>query len=449
MRRLNGAARTLVVFLFLVLAGAGETQAQEPGDANCDGEIKLDDLWALTEAVFEVPDPIECDGLDVNDDGAIGAADVVAILQPVVDNATRSIAIFVLGDGMGPEHVRAGAALAGAPLGFTDFPVFVPGIDTSSLDTLQRGEVTDSAAGATAFATGVRVRNGEISQTGGMRLRTAGELAAGAGKAVGIVTNSYLFDASPAAFISHSPSRDFLPLIADQYLALAPDVLMGGAPRAAVFPQVEDFVRRARARGYTVVRTAEELEAVDPGSVDRLLALFDVDYDLGLGPLARVIFTIFGTPRVLRTPDAIDPPLARMAEVATAILAHKPFGFFLFVENENIDTMSHAGGFNEVSPNPIGLLVAGEVVELAETTDRIVSVLSETGREGDALVLVTADHETGGFTFDQDPAGGSFPDAPLHTAAPVPLYARGAGAERFAAVVDNVDVFTALRPSLR
>ena len=222
-----------------------------PADVNCDGERKHDDLSALVVSLFRGPAP-ECTGGDVNADGARSAADVPTLVPTVVADTTRSIAVLAMGDGMGPEHVRAGAAHAGGDLGFNAFPVQVM-IDTSSLTTLETGEPTDSAAGATAFATGERVFNGEVSRRGDRNLLTLGELAMGAGKSLGIVTNSYLFDASPAAFATHTVRRNRLNEIADQYLALAPDVLIGAVPRN--FRGLDAFIARSEARGYTVVRS--------------------------------------------------------------------------------------------------------------------------------------------------------------------------------------------------
>jgi alkaline phosphatase len=446
---------TIALFLLATLLFAPSTGAtlstSEPGDANCDTEIKHDDIRELRRRLFVAVGDADCAGLDVNEDERLTAADLAAIVQPVVDNATRSIAVFIMSDGMGPVHVQAGNAAKGEPLGFTQFPVFVPSMDTSSLDTLEDGEPTDSAAGATAFATGVRVFNGEVSRRGDVDLVTLGELAAGAGKSVGIVTNSYLFDASPAAFIAHTAQRERIAELADQYLTFAPDVLIGAMPQSRSFrATLDEFLARARQRGYTVVRTAEELEALDLQQVHRLLALFDVDFDIGLDLLSRLVFPIMGTPRILRTPEAIDPPLARSAEIAVTLLARNPFGFFLFVENENTDTMSHAGLSAMLTTPTIGALVAGEVVEVGETADRVIGALADAGRDEDALIVVTADHETGDFQFpDDDPSAGTFPAAPDHTTTPVPLYATGPGQERFESVVDNIDVFSALRPAVR
>jgi alkaline phosphatase len=446
------AAPCLLFALLLLAPTAGAPLSRShPGDANCDTEIKHDDIGELRHRLFEDVGAADCAGLDVNEDERRTAADLAAIVQPVVDNATRSIAVFIMADGMGPVHVEAGNAANGKPLGFTQFPVFVPAMDTSSLNTLDDGEPTDSAAGATAFATGVRVFNDEVSRRGDVDLVNIGELAAGAGKSVGIITNSYLFDASPAAFVAHTVQRDRVGELANDYLDFAPEVLIGAVPQSASFrARLEDFLTRARQKGYTVVRNAEELEALDLEQVERLLALFDVNVDIGLDPVTRVVYPVFGTPRLLRTPEAIDPSLGRSAEIAIGLLARNPFGFFLFVENENTDAMSHAGMSAMLTTPTIGALVAGEIVDLGETADRVIGALAAAGREEDALIVVTADHETGGFQFtDDDPSAGTFPAAPDHTTTPVPLYATGPGQERFASVVDNVDVFSALRPAVR
>lgn len=282
---------------------------------------------------------------------------------------------------MGAPQVYGARAFKGlegsSPVGrlhIDDMPV-MGSFDNHSADAL----VTDSAAAATAFATGVRVKNRTLSLgEGGAPLPTILEQAHAQGRSTGLVTTVSVSNATPAAFGAHTRERseefDVAAQLADHQ---AVDVLMG-AGRAFFLPTGTDDGRRTdgrnlreemRTRGWAAVSTRDALRGV-PASTHRLLGLFAA---------ADMSFDIDRTDR--------EPSLAEMTEAALGCLSQNAKGFFLMVEGGKIDRACHA--------NDLGTAVR-EVLAF----DQAVSVaLAYQARHPDTLVLVTADHETGGLSF--------------------------------------------------
>jgi alkaline phosphatase len=237
--------------------------------------------------------------------------------------------------------------------------------------------VTDSAAAASAMSTGFKVKNGAISITpDGASPRTVMAAAKAAGKRVGLVTTATVYDATPAAFAAHAASRRDSQALVDRLLALGPDVLMGGGADYFLPASVpggkrndgEDVMATFRARGYSVARTPVELAAA---SGAKLLALFsedDMDFEIDRDP-------------------AREPTTAEMTTAALKALAQEsPNGFVLLVENENVDT---AGHHNDAASLMRALWAFDDAVKVALEFQR---------GHPDTLVIVTGDHETGGFS---------------------------------------------------
>jgi alkaline phosphatase len=237
--------------------------------------------------------------------------------------------------------------------------------------------VTDSAAAASAMSIGAKVKNGAVSITpDGQSPPTVMEAAKAAGKRIGLVTTAAVYDATPAAFALHARSRRDSQALVDQLLALEPDVLMGGGadhflPDNAPGGQRKDgrdVIATFRAKGYAVARDTAELAAV---SAPKLLALFatdDMDFELDRDP-------------------AREPTTAEMAAAALKALGQQsPNGFVLLVENENIDTAAHR---NDTASLMRALWAFDDAVKVALEFQR---------RHPETLVIVTGDHETGGFS---------------------------------------------------
>jgi alkaline phosphatase len=238
--------------------------------------------------------------------------------------------------------------------------------------------VTDSAAAASAMSTGHKTDNDMISVLpDGKPVPALMEAARAAGKRIGLVSTAAIYDASPAAFSLHAKSRRASQLLVDQYLALEPDVLLGGG-REYFVPETQAGGKRTdgkdvtvlfTARGYEYVRDRAQLRAARG---PRLLGLFadeDMDYEIDRDP-------------------AQQPSTAEMAEAALRALAqHSPQGFMLFVENENVDAAGHR---NDVAALIRDLWAFDAAVKVALDFQR---------EHPDTLIVVTGDHETGGLSI--------------------------------------------------
>jgi alkaline phosphatase len=293
-------------------------------------------------------------------------------------------------------------------LAVADFPV-VGLVDTRGADHV----VTESAAGATALATGVRTFYGGLSVgPDSLPRETVLEAARARGLATGIVTTTSWLDATPAAFVAHSPARRAWTRILEGYLAVRPTVILTGGRRALARrlpPDSTPAGERFR-QAYTVVTTADELDRVGLDTVTALLGLL-ADGDLPLAPDRR-------------------PSLAHLAETALAVLDRDPEGFFLLVENEETDTQAHANA-------PLPVLAA----EMRAFDEAVRAGLRYQLRHPETLIVVVADHETGGLSLTH--AGDSLQlsyHTKDHTAELVPLFAQGPGAERFGGLLTNAEV---------
>ena len=344
----------------------------------------------------------------------------------------RNVLLFIA-DGAGTSTWSLARTARGADLAVAGMPVGGL-VDTRDVD----GGITDSAAGATAYAIGMRTFNGAIGVDAScrallaedsLRIRadpascgpqpTLLERAEAVGKATGLITTTWVTDATPAAFAAHSPSRYMHPTIARQMMDSGVDVLMGGGR------QVFDGTGRQTAGDLLATacadvdcpRDAAELAALD-SSDRRLIGLFAAD-DL---PAAAI-----------RKPD-----LPTMTEVALDRLSKRSEGFFLMVETEGTDTEQHANASVEV--------IRDEIVQL----DQAVQVaLDFARRTPGTLVVVTSDHETGGMALTR--SGGEWSLAYVqgsHTGTMVPLFAEGPGADLLSGIHDNDEVGRILRKVL-
>jgi alkaline phosphatase len=332
------------------------------------------------------------------------------------DGEVRNV-ILLIGDGMGDSEItlaRNYAEGAGGYFEGIDALPFTGQYTHYSLDreTGKPNYVTDSAASATAWASGVKSYNGAIGvDIQGKPHRTLIERAKAAGLATGDVSTAAIQDATPGAQIAHVIQRNcFGPAetskscpqnalenggagsISEQLLDTRADLVMGGgaesfaeAARAGKW-KGRTLLQQAQARGYRIVRNAAELDAVARAD-DRqpLLGLFapgnmPVRW---IGPRASFHGNI-DKPAVTCQPNAertaATPTLAAMTRKAIALLKDKPKGFFLQVEGASIDKEDHAA-------NPCGQI--GETVDL----DEAVQVALEFAKaDGHTLVIVTADH---------------------------------------------------------
>ena len=327
--------------------------------------------------------------------------------------------------------------------------------------------VTDSAAAATAFSTGVKTFNGAIGvDAAGKPVRTLLEDARHAGKATGLVTTSQVTDATPAAYRRprlrpRAAERDRAPVSRELQARRDPRrrrglLVSGGHPRPwpdnpptdpteASKGDKGNLVERAKRLGYTYV---SDRAALAKARGPKVLGLFANEEmfehrEEGHG-------------------DLYDPavPLAEMATKALDILARDRDGFFVLIEEEAIDEMAHENN-------------AGLMIKSGAALDATVKVAVDFARKHPGtLIVVQGDHETGGLTIENpqadDESGDelSKEDGPFtvkgtnlqvfadwttgsHTGADTPITASGPGSEAFGGVIDNTDVHHAIAKAMR
>lgn len=337
------------------------------------------------------------------------------------DDKAKHVILFV-GDGMGFEQIKAAGMVAtgrSGTLSFESFPY------RGSVRTLNaEGGVTDSAASTTAMATGVKVGNGVISTAlpgSGAPLATVLDLLKAEGKSTGLVTTTFITHATPAAFGSHEPSRDNYASIAADYLYDSrPDVLFGGAMYITQSAAAE--------AGYTVVTDRAGLLALDTERESMVSGQF------GHGHMP---FEVDGR--------GVLPTLPEMTRSALRILDNDPDGFFLMVEGGRIDHACHANDLER------------SIRETIEFSRAVAEAVGWGKDRTDTLIVVTADHETGGLRVIANNGPGALPTVTWstkgHTTSEVPIYGWGKNAEPISGSLENTDVFRILmqsfpRPSL-
>jgi alkaline phosphatase len=303
--------------------------------------------------------------------------------------------ILFIGDGMSPAHRVAARLLAKGiaegkafgKLAIDDMPHMAL-VATAGSDSI----ITDSANSASAYATGHKTA---VNAMGVYADRTADPLddpkvetitslvKRRLGMAVGVVTNTEIEDATPAAMVAHTRRRSEYDRIVEQMFAAKPDVIMGGgaanflpkSTRGSKRKDESDFLAQFRDAGYAVASTATELHAqAGDASTRKLLGLFH------LGNMDGVLDRKYlkgGT--VSRFPD--QPDLTEQVRSALDLLSKNDAGFFLMVESGLIDKYAH-------------LLDMERAVYDTIMLDKVVKQTRDwaTARGDDTLILVVADH---------------------------------------------------------
>lgn len=312
--------------------------------------------------------------------------------------------ILLIGDGMGPAHFTAARYARGADKSQIGRMPVVGFATTHCADRT----VTDSAAAATALATGTKTNHEMVSMSpAGIPLVTVLERAEAGGKATGLVTTAQFCDATPAAFASHSTYRRKYGEIVPQMLRSGAEVIAGSGLESFGKGEMPALDAAIAGTGYTVIRTRAELDAAT-------------------GAKQIVLF-----PSQDRDRDHPDFPLPLLAKWAIDRLKNDPEGFFLMIEHEGTDSASHSNNASEVTA---GLRSFDEAVGIA---------LDFAAARSDTLVVVTGDHETGGLRLTESPTTRRWRmewSTSEHTATAVPVFAFGPGSAGFAGSYDNTDV---------
>jgi alkaline phosphatase len=248
-------------------------------------------------------------------------------------------------------------------------------VTTDAADSLS----TDSAAAATALASGCKAKLGALGICAdGSIPKTVMEIAKENGMRMGLVTNAAVYDASPAAFVNHVPDRRNYPAILNRYLELEPDLLFGGG-KEQFLPKSQPGSRRSDEsdliaafvkKGYRYVSNKQELEQAHRGKVLGLFSLGDMSFEIDRN-------------------KETEPSVYDMTQAAIRLLHDRnSHGFFVFIESENVDTASHQGDI-------------ASVIRDYREFDRAVGLAYEFYKKypHETLILVTSDHETGGLGF--------------------------------------------------
>ncbi len=348
--------------------------------------------------------------------------------------------IFMVPDGMGLADVTAAR-------------ITKNGIDGASLsfETLERigyqrtysedNTITDSAAAASAWACGEKFKNGEIClhSDGHLYKPTILELAKSSGKATGLVATSTITHATPAVFGAHVKSRSCEQEIARQYIEVTrPDVMLGGglAKFTAAKPDkcgtAGNFIVEAMKEGYAVAYTKQDMDYAVSNGARRLLGLFN---NSGM------------TPEYQRTPGITEPRLPEMTKAALDILERSEGGFFVMIEGSQIDWGNHANDLQYQT---------GETLAFDEAVKVVLDWINASPeRKQHTLLIVVADHETGGFSVNGNEDGGVLGQfvpgwtSTGHTGVDTLIWSQGPGSKALGRAIDNTDIYRIMKEALK
>lgn len=314
--------------------------------------------------------------------------------------------ILMIGDGMGVAQVFAGVTANGGHLFLDNFKCVGFSKTQSS-----NNYITDSAAGGTALSTGKKTYNGAIGvNTDTVAIKTVLEMAEDKHLATGLVSTSAITHATPASFIAHQGSRGSYEDIAADFLKTDIDVFIGGGYKHfAQRADKRDLTKELQSKGYQVLRNMEDIAKVKSGKLAGLTA----DEHNEVYPKRKM-----------------DLPLS--TQTAINILDQNNNGFFMMVEGSQIDWGGHANNT---------IYIVNEMLDFDRTIGK---ALEFAAKDGETLIIVTADHETGGMAI----TGGDMTSGKVraaytsgdHTAVMVPVFAYGPGAENFTGIKENTDI---------
>jgi alkaline phosphatase len=318
----------------------------------------------------------------------------------------KNIILFI-GDGMGVAQVFGGLTANGGKLNITNFPITGFSM-TQSADNY----VTDSGAGGTAIACGVKTNNGSIGvDEKNIPVKSLIELAETAKLSTGIVVTCALSHATPASFVSHVKSRKYYEEIAAGYVNSGIDVFIGGGLNDfAKRKDKRNLVEEIKLKNYNIAYNLDELDKIKSGNI------------------AAFLDTVHLPKAELR-----NEMLTKSVAKAISILKNNDYGFFMMVEGSQIDWGGHQNNTAYIER------------ELLDMDKAVGEALKFALEDKNTLIIITADHETGGMTL----SGGNIEKGKIvakytsddHSGIPVPVFAFGPGAENFSGVYQNTELF--------
>ena len=324
--------------------------------------------------------------------------------------------IYLIGDGMGLSSVSMMQVESGYNTTIFDLAENVALQKTYSADN----RVTDSAASGTALATGYKTNNTFVGCTpDGVAVESLMDVAKAHGKATGVVVTTYLQHATPAAFYAHTENRHNYHIITEQLVASSLDIAIGGGMGHFKERYNDEAKEVFKNHGFDLVEEFEELHNQNGDS--RTLALLS-DWEVGSNSGSYLA-------------DATREALRLLEKRG------EDNGFVLMVEGSLIDGMGHANNAQAQQIEMQGFMGAIEVaVEYAKA------------HEG-TLVVVTADHETGGLSIVSADANFNLSEQGVeyrwttngHSGAMIPIYLYGAAHESINGIVENTDIAKTLK----
>lgn len=330
-------------------------------------------------------------------------------------NTPKNI-ILLIGDGMGLGQISAGTFANNNSSALEQFKTI--GLHKPYASNKL---ITDSAAAATAFACGIKTYNGAIAVDENKKpVPTFLEEAESNGMATGLIATSSIVHATPACFIAHNEYRKNYEEIAADFLNTEIDFFIGGGLKHFYRRDSDDrnLIKELEAKGYMMSDYfKDDLEDLKPKSNQNFGYLTSDEEPI---PTAQ-------------GRDYL--PLA--ASMSYPFLEeHSDKGFFLMIEGSQIDWGGHANNTNYI------------ITEFLDFNQVIQSAYDFAKADGNTLVIVTADHETGGFAIQQeskmDTIVGAF-TSDYHTGTMIPVFAYGPGEELFQGIYENVDIYHKMR----
>ncbi|MBE6709239.1 MAG: alkaline phosphatase [Ruminococcaceae bacterium] len=352
-------------------------------------------------------DELEADGTYTMSEDLVIALENATFTQP------KNV-IYMIGDGMGFSQIEGAEAyysdkLYEGKMAWRYLPM-VSSQSTSSSSDL----VTDSAAGGTALSTGYRTSNGTVAmdEQYSENFKTVLELAAEKGKSTGIIATKNVTDATPASFTAHVTSRaeegEIASQQADKLVDGSLDLVLGGG--AKYYDKNRDKITEALSDAG-VTYTKDFSEAKDAALP--LVGLFNDEE--------------------LVTTDADAPTLAEMTDIALDKLSEDENGFFIMIEGSQIDSYGHDSDLE------------GQMYEMYQFDCAIAVALRFAAMNPDTVIIITADHETGGLIIPDAPSkdnvkdGSKYTSDGSHTQANVPVLAIGHGTDTLSGINHNTD----------
>lgn len=315
--------------------------------------------------------------------------------------------ILMIGDGMGVAQIYSGYTANRGALNLFNM-VNIGFSVTYSSDSY----ITDSAAGGTAMATGTKTNNRYVGvDSAGVHHRSIPEAVKPSGVRSALISAGDITDATPAAFYAQQPERAWSEAIAKDFLSNPVDILIGGG--------YNSFVKRSdnqnlftilQKEGYTVSGTFEAIDTIKNNK-----------------------FAILDDKAVVSKAKGRGDFLSRSLTKSIGVLKKNKAGFFIMAEGAQIDYGGHS--------NEMGY-VAREMVDFDKAIGEAMRFADE---NGETLIVVTADHETGGLSLLDGDIQKGYIDSNFssndHSAVMVPVFAYGPHSQDFRGVYQNTAIF--------